>query len=75
MPKSDPHFVLVPHSFLDLGETEGVKDVTAYNPAMTTDEILKMEYGFPLMKRTTSTIISMNRIRMPPWGHSPTDDR
>ena len=42
---------------------------------MTTDEILKMEYGFPLMKRTTSTIISMNRIRMPPWRHIPTDDR
>lgn len=66
IPTSDPHFVIVPHG-MSIGEEQGVKDVSAFNPAMSTDEMLKNEFGIEQSSRITSTIMTMDRLR---WVYS-----
>lgn len=59
---SEPHFIIKPVGYAGLGEAEGVKDVIMYNPAKSTDEMLKAEYGMPQTIKITSTVLMMDRL-------------
>ncbi len=55
IPKSEPRFVVLPHpvDFLDL-------ETTSYNPAFSTDRLLKQRFGFGGRGDLTTTIVAFN---------------
>lgn len=60
MPKSELKFVIRPHPLTLIGASEGVCNVTAYNPSRMTDRYLKNIFGFKRPRNATSTIVSMD---------------
>ena len=55
IPKSEPKFVVLPRS-VDFLETE----TTSYNPALSTDGLLKERFGFGGRGDLTTTIVAFN---------------
>ena len=55
IPKSEPKFVVLPRS-VDFLETE----TTSYNPALSTDGLLKERFGFGGREDLTTTIVAFN---------------
>ena len=55
IPKSEPKFVVLPRS-VDFLETE----TTSYNPALSTDGLLKERFGFGCRGDLTTTIVAFN---------------
>ncbi len=55
IPKSEPRFVVLPHpvDFLDM-------ETTSYNPAFSTDCLLKQRFGFVGRGDLTTTIVAFN---------------
>ncbi|AGI48108.1 hypothetical protein TALC_01119 [Thermoplasmatales archaeon BRNA1] len=61
LPKEQPKFVLYPHFFDVIGPAEGIKTAAAFNPAMTTDVMLKVHFGIE-GKNISSTIITADYL-------------